>query len=203
MKQTILLTLLIAAFNYSYCQSIINGLSKILTVDQAKSFMKQHPAYEAKLYKIENGQIAEEILSPLRTKKLGYAFNIDNFIYKIVNIDSTLSFRVSYIFLDGTKLQMEEIDSLRRLIISKFNAGEKFENLAAEYNMDGNKTGDTDWFHENTMVASFEIEVKNHQKGEIFTVDTPENKWYHVVLKTYKDSYFKNFTILKIKNSIQ
>jgi parvulin-like peptidyl-prolyl isomerase len=53
------------------------------------------------------------------------------------------------------------------------------------------------------MVKEFEDAVKGHKKGDIFTVDIPGNKWYHVVLKKFDDTYIKTATILKIKDSNQ
>jgi parvulin-like peptidyl-prolyl isomerase len=68
--------------------------------------------------------------------------------------------------------------------------------------MDGNKTGDLNWFNEGEMVPEFEIAVKKHKKDEIFTVDVPERKWYYVTLKTHEDKEIQELTILKIKNGI-
>ena len=64
--------------------------------------------------------------------------------------------------------------------------------------MDGNITGDTRWFTENMMVKEFETAVRSHKKGDIFTVDTPSQNWYHVVLKTFDDTYIKKLIILKV-----
>lgn len=72
-----------------------------------------------------------------------------------------------------------------------------------QYNTDGNPTGETQWFTENAMVKEFETAVKQHKKGEIFTVDTPARQWYHVVLKTFDATYIKTLTILRTNNSSQ
>ena len=83
--------------------------------------------------------------------------------------------------------------------MSDYKAGTYFPELVMQYNMDGNKEGDTGWFTENMMVKPFEIAVRNHKKGEIFTVDTPQSNWYHVVLKTFDDTYIKTITLIKLK----
>lgn len=139
----------------------------------------------------------------LYNKKIGFTFYIDNIAFKILSIDSTLSFRANYIYLNGDKFSKLQIDSLRQEIISKYKAGTNFFDLVQQYNMDGNFTGDTKWFTENMMVKNFEQAVRNHKKNEIFQVDTPEQNWYHVVLKTFDDTYIKKITLLKMKSSSQ
>jgi parvulin-like peptidyl-prolyl isomerase len=116
-------------------------------------------------------------------------------------IDSLRSFRVSYIYLDGNKYPKTEADKIRQEIILQYKSGVKFTDLVSKYNMDGNTTGDTNWFTEKAMVEEFEKAVKLHKKGDIFTVDTPGQNWYHVVLKTYNDTYVKKLTVLKAKSS--
>jgi parvulin-like peptidyl-prolyl isomerase len=105
--------------------------------------------------------------------------------------------------LNGDKFSKLKIDSLRQEIISKYKAGTNFFDLVQQYNMDRNFTGDTKWFTENMMIKNFEQAVRNHKKNEIFTVDAPEQNWYHVVLKTFDDTYIKKVTLLKMKSSSQ
>ncbi len=184
-------------------QFTINGqvansiLSKINTVEQAKDYINKHPTTKAKLFVIESNKDTTKNLLSLYNKKIGFIFKLKTNNYKILNIDSVLSFRVSYIYISGEKFSKKEIDSIRQEIIFKYNTGSSFLELVPQYNMDGNQTGDTNWFVENMMAKDFEIAVKNHKKGEIFTIDIPSNNWHHIVLKTYDDSYFKKITILK------
>ena len=72
--------------------------------------------------------------------------------------------------------------------------------LVQQYNMDGNITGDTKWFTENMMIKEFEEAVRSHKQGDIFTVDKPSQNWYHVVLKTHKDTYLKKLTLIRAKS---
>lgn len=168
---------------------------------QAEEYIQSHPNYEANLFSIEPGQDLAELSPVVFTKQLHDIFKITDYTYKIVHVDSTLSFRVSYIYLDGSKYSKTEIDQIRQEIISKYKSGVKFTDLVQKYNMDGNTTGDTNWFAEKMMVGEFEKAIKAHKKGEIFTVDTQSQNWYHVVLKTHDDTYVKKFTILRVKNS--
>ena len=107
---------------------------------------------------------------------------------------------MNYIYLDGDKFTKSEIDSLRQSIINKYNNGVSFLELSAKYNMDGNLFGDTKWFTKNMMVSEFEEAVIKHKKNDIFIVDKPDYKWYHIVLKTYADTYIKTLTFLKVNS---
>ena len=199
MLKIIFLIITISTSNFSFGQTTIVNLSKIRTVSQAEEFINKHPKLDGKIFTLESSIDTSEILFPLYIKKPGFAFKIGNDNYKILEVDSILSFRVSYIYLNGEQLTKAQIDSLRQVIISSYKNGTKFFDLARQYNMDGNITGDTRWFTENMMVKEFETAVRNHKKGDIFIIDTPSQNWYHVVLKTYDDTYIKKLIILKIK----
>jgi hypothetical protein len=180
-----------------------NDLSNIKTISQARAFIKTNPNAGAKIFTIESGSDTDEIVLPLYTEKAGLTFQIDTVVYKVLEVDSALSFRASYIFLSGDKFSKNQIDSLRQEIISKYKAGANFFDLVHQYNMDGNITGDTRWFTKNMMVKEFEKAVRSHKKGDIFTVDVPDQNWYHVVLKTFDDTFIKKVTLLKMPCSSQ
>jgi parvulin-like peptidyl-prolyl isomerase len=60
--------------------------------------------------------------------------------------------RVSYIYLDGSKLTNDNINKKRQEIIKLYKKGKSFGELVAIYNMDGNiNKGDLGWFNEGTM----------------------------------------------------
>lgn len=119
--------------------------------------------------------------------------SISFYLNKLRPISSSISFskcksmRVSYVYLDGSKLSAEEIKTLRQKIISDYNKGISFTSLANKYTMDNAKDGDLGWFDEGQMEKSFQDEILKHKKGEIFTVDIPANNWFYVVLKTFAD----------------
>ena len=73
------------------------SLENINSIAQAENFIQSNPKSEAKLFTIQESMDTSEILLPLYNKNPGFTFHIDNNTYKILNVDSTLSFRVSYI----------------------------------------------------------------------------------------------------------
>lgn len=119
--------------------------------------------------------------------------SISFYLNKLRPISSSVSFtncklmRVSYVYLDGSKLNMEEISALRKKIIADYNRGVSFATLANTNTMDNAKDGDLGWFEEGQMEKSLQDEILKHKKGEVFTVDIPANNWFYVVLKTFDD----------------
>lgn len=201
------MTRIFLTMTLSILSSIVNGqiniaeLSKIKTLSQAETYIDSNPKANAEIFTLESSTDSAKSFIPLYSKKIGFTMRIDKYRYKILEIDSTLSFRVNYIFLSGDKYTKKQADSIRNQIIKEYNAGNDFLKLVRKYNMDGNITGDTHWFTTKRMVERFERAVRSHKKGEIFTVDTPEENWYHVVLKSFDDTYIKKVTVLKILSS--
>jgi|GEM_PF-2630051 len=137
------------------------------------------------LFSQESNTISQEII----TSKDSVNFYVNKLksISKAITFSKCKSMRVSYIYLDGSKLRTEEIEALRKKIISDYGNGISFIALANKYTMDNSKDGDLGWFVEGQMEKSFQDEIIKHKKGEIFTVDIAENNWFYVVLKTFDD----------------
>ncbi|MBI5539351.1 MAG: peptidylprolyl isomerase [Bacteroidia bacterium] len=193
-----LLFLNVATFGQSIQESII----KINTIDEANNFIKTNSTYESELLTISSDVDSSEISKILFEKKKGEIITFKNYIYKIIESSSSLTFRVSYIYLNGDELTKMKIDSLRDVIIKKYNDGVSFKKLVKQYNMDNNKTfGDLGWFSEGMMVKDFETAVKKHRQNDLFTVDIPDHKWYYVVLKTFDDRVKSTLVILQVKNN--
>jgi parvulin-like peptidyl-prolyl isomerase len=182
-----------------FAQSPDELIKNTKTKEEANNVVKNYSSLEPKLFEISSEKDTSDITLPLFEKKPGYTFKIDNNLFKIIENKAFPEFRVSYIYLDGSQLTKISIDSIRAIILNKFKNGIPFYELAQEYSMDGNTTGDLGWFGENVMVKEFEVEIKNHKKNEIFTVDLAANKWYYVVFKTFDDRVVKRLTILKIR----
>ncbi|RYY49324.1 MAG: hypothetical protein EOO06_07510 [Chitinophagaceae bacterium] len=201
MRPTMLMIALLSIFFTTAAQNSIPGLADVRTISQAEEFMVKYPALQGKIFTVESGKDTSELIAPLYSKQNGFTFSMDNYTFKVLQVDSTLSFRARYIYLNGGHFSKAQIDSLRSLILSKYKNGANFIELVQEYNMDGNMTGDTQWFTENQMVPSFETAVRQHKKGDIFTVDTPGMNWYHVVLKTFDDSFIKQLSLLRLQRN--
>ncbi|MES2486156.1 MAG: hypothetical protein V4581_09465 [Bacteroidota bacterium] len=93
------------------------------------------------------------------------------------------TYSVGYIYLDGKKMHIAEINALRKKIIEEYKSGTDFKTLIDTYNMDHNPVARNYNFNAEEVVPEFTSAVKEHNVGDIFTVDVPDNKWYYVVLR--------------------
>lgn len=134
-------------------------------------------------------QESESVSHDIVTTKDSINFYLNKLkpISKSITFSKCKSMRVSYVYLDGSKMSLEKISVLRKKIISEYKKGTSFAILANTYTMDNLKDGDLGWFYEDQMEKSFQDAILKHKKGEIFTVDIPLNKWFYVVLKTFDD----------------
>lgn len=117
MCRLFLLTILIANFYTGLGQEIRNQLAKINTVEDAEEFINSNPGSVANLISIESSRDTSAILRSLYSEKSGFTFSIGRSNYKILKIDSALSFRVHFIFLSGEIYTKPQADSIRKEII--------------------------------------------------------------------------------------
>ncbi|OXB21689.1 hypothetical protein B0A80_16725 [Flavobacterium tructae] len=172
---------LLLAVNFFYLNIVFSqNFKEINSLEEAENFIKLNPKAE-----IATLEISNDSLNYYKNRFLEKDM-IDK--DRIVKIEPILSMRVSYIYLDGSKLTINQINKKRKEIIKSYKKSKPFEELVVIYNMDGNSSkGDLGWFNEGVMHKTFEDAIKSHKKNDLFEVDIPENKWYYVVLKTYND----------------
>ena len=188
--------------------SIVSGQSQaeksfrqVATLDEAQRFIDSFPSRKPMLHILNSQNDTSALDQQLYKKKIGDITKIGSSSYKIIEDTVKYAFRASYIYLDGSRLSQQTIDSIRSLIQKRYSAGVSFEDLADEYTMDGNQNhGDIGlFFTPGMMVKEFEDGVRGHAKGDIFTVDVPGNQWYYVVKKTADDRVTIVMTVLEIK----
>jgi hypothetical protein len=178
---------------------LVEKFQKIGTVQQAQQFVDANPDIKPALLRLTYGKDTSLIDKRLLRQKQGDVFSVGYVTYKVVESKEAIAYRASYIFLDGSSLSVSQIDSMKKLIVSKANAGANWDQLSDQYTMDGNTTkGDTDWFFGELMFPK-EVQdaVAAHQKGEIFFVDVAERNWHYVIKKTYEDKVQKDVVVLK------
>jgi parvulin-like peptidyl-prolyl isomerase len=179
--------------------TVTEQFQKILTVEQAQQFIDANAALKPTLLHLSYGKDTTLIDKRLLRQNKGDVFSVGYVTYKVLEAKETVNYRASYIFLDGSTLSLPEIDSLKKIIVQKANAGASFEQLSDQYTMDGNTThGDTGWFFGIEMMPKeFQDAVSKHKKGEIFFVDVSDRQWHYIVRKTYEDDLKKDITVLR------
>jgi hypothetical protein len=179
--------------------TLVEKFQKIGTVQQAQQFVDANPDIKPALLRLTYGKDTSLIDKRLLRQKQGDIFSVGYVTYKVVEAKESIAYRASYIFLDGSSLSPSQIDSMKKLIVAKANAGTPWEQLSDQYTMDGNTTkGDTDWFFGELMFPK-EVQdaVAAHQKGEIFFVDVAERNWHYIIKKTYDDKVQKDIVVLR------
>jgi parvulin-like peptidyl-prolyl isomerase len=179
--------------------TVTEKFQKIGTTQEAQQFIDANAALKPALLHLTLGKDTSLIDKRLLRQNKGDIFSVGYVTYKVLEATDTVSFRASYIFLDGATLSAAQIDSLRKIIVQKANAGTSFTQLSDQYTMDGNNThGDTGWFFGPEMLPKeFQDAVQAHKLGDIFFVDVADKQWHYIVKKTYDDQDRKEATILR------
>lgn len=179
--------------------TVYEQFQKIKNMAEAQKFIDGNGPLKPTILKLSYGKDSSLIEKRLLKQNIGDVFSVGYVTYKVLEGNEKVNYRANYIFLDGGSLSNSEVDSLKKLIVSKANAGTSFEELSDKYTMDGNTTkGDTGWFFgEEMMPKEVQDAVKNHKKGEIFFVDVSEKQWHYIIKKTYEDQLTKDITVLR------
>ncbi|PHS07991.1 MAG: hypothetical protein COA88_07725 [Kordia sp.] len=199
---------LLFCFSFSFSQTDIKQLKTdlelVTDIKSAKQFIKDNPKLKAKVYTYNEEKHNNSLSKKLFSKNVGASFETEeqsaNTLYKIISITPTLHYRASYIFLDGKKLTISQINSLHTVIMSKLNSGKQFNHLAGKYSMDRNarKGGDLGWFTSNKASEEFINSLKENNANTIFNLDLPETKKHYIINKTHQQKNIRLLQVLKI-----
>ncbi|WP_299228019.1 peptidylprolyl isomerase [uncultured Psychroserpens sp.] len=210
-KKTLIVLLSLTA-TISFAQNNFEKeLDSIQTETDAKTYIENNKSINGKVIvfnkKKHNTRLAQELFRLGNGSKKVYKTDSEKTYYKVIEKNNIPYQRVSYIFLDGNKKSVEDINSLRKSIITKYNDGFRFNDLAKHYSMDDNakRGGDLGWVTSGDLHPDFEAQVLNdeHDINSIFTVDIPEQKWYYVILKTEATKYIEEIKVLKVSEPIK
>jgi parvulin-like peptidyl-prolyl isomerase len=192
------LLLLLSASVFSQ-QTVVEQFQKINTLPQAEQYITAHPELKPAILRLSAAKDSTLIDKRLLRQKKGDVFSVGYVTYKVLESNESVQYRAQYIFLDGGSLSNSEVDSLKKVIVAKANAGASWESLSDQFTMDGNKTkGDTDWFFGELMFPKeFQDAVAAHKLGEIFFVDVSDKQWHYIVKKTHDDAVKKEIVVLR------
>jgi hypothetical protein len=202
MKKNIIILSCLFIAQIMAAQSIESALNAIENYDDVRAFKKANVDLYIEQFYLNTGDeldvLQQKVLSLLDTS----LFELNGYWYKILDKKTYTGSRVRYIYLDGNKWDYAKIDSVRNVIIQKYEANpteENYINLVKTYNMDGNKNGgDLGWYNPSNMVKPFSQTVFGHKKGDIFKIDISENKWYYVVLKSEEEKKVTSLSYLVV-----
>ena len=207
MLRTILLLItLLFTFSSTAQEKLTQELDSIATVEQALEFLESNGVKQNKIITFNEEKhktkLSQELLKLDKGSSRVVNKDFGKIHYKVLEKNNIFYYRVNYVFLDGNKRTVLDIDKLRPRIIAKLKAGVPFKDVANEYSMDSNKTrgGDSGWFTFKEMPFEFEQEVMNetHQVGDIFLADVRSDQSYYVIKKTYDKKSITEIKVLKV-----
>lgn len=186
--------------------NIETDLLNVENSDQVKIFLESSTNKDGKIIIFNQEKHKTILASELFQLSKGAVKTVINdyekIYYKVIEKTHVPCYRVSYIYLDGTKLSIEDINLLRVNIIKKHMNGIPFDFLAQQFSMDDSakKGGDSGWFKEGDKLFDFEKNVAqgNYQLEDVFIVDSPENSSYYVILQSHKPKNISEIKVLKI-----
>lgn len=178
LKTTKLTLFVLFASIFSYSQETVTQGQAKAALDAAEPNIITIPGYSPK-YRL------------LERHKPGDIVTNGREVYKVLEFTEVTAYNAGYIFLDAKKLSKAELKALSKTILDQYNEGAPFEELVEDYGMDGNPQAATFKFIDGQAVATFEKAVREHKKGEVFTVDTPDNGWFHIVKKNEENRRVK------------
>ncbi|MCO6173647.1 peptidylprolyl isomerase [Flavobacterium sp. NRK F10] len=164
-------------------QFYAQSFDKITTLKEAEQYLENKPTLD---FQIEHISTTPDSLVFYRNELLKKE---KEGTVKYLESKTIVAFKVNYIYFDGKKLSGEEINAKRKEVLEKYSQRMTSDVLVAEYTMDHNikSGGNLGWVDEINIEKTFREAVKNHKKGDVFTVDVPHLKWYYVVFKLYDD----------------
>lgn len=207
MKHFFTLLLFIPIFSFAQ-DSLEKELDSIASTEAAETFIKTHKSSKGKLFTFNKEKhktrLADDLFKLSNGGKQVIKTDFKKTFYKVIEKKEVLHHRVSFIFLNGNEMDLDEINRLRTKIISQYKDGYKFESLAKIHSMDlsANQGGDLGWFAEGVMHPEFEAAIKTHKMNDVFTLDIEDKKWHYVVLKTYEPKLIEEITVLKFTEDI-
>lgn len=199
MKKALLITISLFSLT-SFAQDVEKKIKKIETLEQANTFIKENLKLKGEIIEINAGTDSSELSKKIVASKAEGSITIDGNTYRVIDSRKSSLLKLSYINLLAENLSLHQIDSIRKVIIAKYNNGTTFSVLAKQYNTDGNPNSELGWFSEDMFVPEFAVAIKEHKKGELFTMDLPCKTWYYVILKTGDDKAVKVYSVLKIES---
>ena len=206
MNKTLLILILLISFSSFSQKQVKKELATIETIEQAESYLETKKSKKNKLMAFNEEKHKTKLAQMLLELPVGTTKTIDSEFsqthYKVVEKTKEPHYRISYIFLDETKVDIDKIYEIRKTVLYEYENGIRFEDLAKRYSMDDNaiKGGDTGWFKEGEMPEEIDKEISDlsHDLNSIYSVRVPSENGYYIILKTYRVQTIKEVKVLKI-----
>lgn len=207
MRKLVLSVLLLCVTTVAVAQNDFEkSLDSIQTLDDVNLFFKKNKTAKGKVIVFNEEKhktkMASDILSMRVGSKKSFKDAPQKTFYKVIEKYEIPYYRASCVYLDGNELSVEDINRIRKNVISKYNQGYRFTDLAKLHSMDhtSKQGGDLGWFTYGDLHPELEKQILDgqHTVNDIFTVDIPKTKAYYVVLITQDKKLIEEAKVLKV-----
>lgn len=177
---------------------------------EANKFIETHTSNKGQLYVFNKEkhktQLAQELFTMGKGARKTIATDGDKTHYKIIDKYEIPYHRYSYVYLDGRDKSVNEMKQLQQNIISKYEDGFRFKDLAKRYSMDGNanRGGDLGWFTKGKSSTELQDAIIDENNGQdIFTLDFPDKQAFYIVLRTHPTKFIEEIKVLEVTERTQ
>ena len=207
MLKILLFTSLFLIASISFAQKDFEkSLDSVQTLDDVTIFFKKNKKVKGKVIVFNQEkhktQMADDIFKMNVGSKKYFKDSPQKTYYKVIEKYEIPYYRVSCVYLNGNEKGMDDINSIRQKVLSKYGQGYKFKDLAKQYSMDltAKQGGDLGWFTNGDLHPDFEAAVINggYNVDDIFTLDIPEINAYYVILITEDKKLIEEAKVLKV-----
>lgn len=187
-------------------ESVTISLDSVTDILKAEEYLKSHKSRGNKLITFNEEKHKTTLAVDLLKLPVGGKKTIENEVekitYKVVEKETIMHYRASYILLESKKNGVDKAISLRNKITTEYNNGYPFDFLAKKYSVAKNATrgGDTGWFikGEKDILLEVAITDASHDLNSLFSYDDTEKGLYYIILKSYLPKEIKEVKALKI-----
>lgn len=205
MKIPIIFLLLVFTLTNSKGQPEKKILKNLKSYKDVQAYNKGDNPYTITNFHINSGNELNENQKAIFgiDKKI---FNFNGFWLKKMKQEEYIGSCVRYLYLDGSKLSLDRINTLRDSILTLYHQDpteENFINLVNQFTMDGNENGGLlNWYNSKSMVKAFSEAVIAGEKNSVFLIDVPDRKWYYLVFKIddEKPIKMKSYIVIESKD---
>ena len=180
-------------------------LDSIQDETQATKFLETHKSSKGQMFVFNKEkhktQLAKDLFKMGKGGSKVIATERDKIHYKIIDKYEIPYHRYSYVYLDGREKSVSEMKQLQSKIISKYNEGFRFKDLAKMYSMDANanRGGDLGWFTQGKSTTELEDTIINENDGQdIFTLEFLDKQAYYVVVRTHPTKFIEEIKVLQV-----
>lgn len=206
-----LLTLLIFIPVFCFAQNTLEKqLDSISTSEAATTFLKTNNPNEGKLYTYNKEKhktkLADELFKLSKGSKKIIRSNYKKTFYKVIDKAEVDYYKFNIIIFDGNKISNFSAKVIRDKVLSQYNEGYKFKDLAKHHSSGptAKMGGDTGWIKLGDISEAFDKKAfkESHAINDVFTIDDVKNKKYYIVMKTQDKTIIEEITVLKFTEEI-